>query len=105
MLLNVGSGGGAAAAPSGGAAGGASADGPAETKEEEKKEEGMLIIFTHKAREKRHADYAILYRERRVGRGHGLRSLRLDVLLRSLLSGSFFTLFRRAHVLVVEMIC
>lgn len=78
MLLNVGSGGGAAAPAAGGASGGGAAAGGAaeeETKEEEK-EEGQSteteIIWL------RYTDND--YREGRVRRGHGLRSLRLSAM-------------------------
>jgi hypothetical protein len=66
-----GSGGGAAPAAGGAAAGGAAA----EEKEEEKKEEGMLYKW-----ESIHGIVAdLLYREGRVRRGYGFRSLRLNV--------------------------
>ena len=65
-----GSGGGAAPAAGGAAAAGAAA----EEKEEEKKEEGMLYIW-----ESIHGPIAdLLYREGRVRRGYGFRSLRLN---------------------------
>ena len=76
MLLNVGSGGGAAAPAAGGASGGGAAAGGAaaeETKEEEK-EEGQHI--NNNTRRLRYTDSD--YREGGVGRGHGLRSLRLS---------------------------
>jgi hypothetical protein len=64
-----GSGGGAAPAAGGAAAGGAAA----EEKEEEKKEEGMLYKVGSI-----HGPIAdLLYREGRVRRGYGFRSLRL----------------------------
>jgi hypothetical protein len=72
--LNVGSGGGAAAAPtSGGAAAGGDA-GAAEEKAEEK-EEGKDHPDTEKLV---HDSANNFYREGRVRRGYGLRSLRLD---------------------------
>jgi hypothetical protein len=65
-----GGGSGGAAAPGGAAAAG----GAAEEKEEEKKEEGMLYMG-----EINHPSITnLLYREGRVRRGYGLRSLRLN---------------------------
>jgi len=63
-------GGGAAPAAGGAAAGGAAA----EEKEEEKKEDGMLYRWRSI-----HGTFAdLLYREGRVRRGYGFRSLRLN---------------------------
>ena len=77
LLLNVGSGGGAAPAAGGAApaAGGAADAAPAA---EEKKEEGMFTTRFLCNKEQRLTHN----REGGVGRGHGLRSLRLSVLSR-----------------------
>jgi hypothetical protein len=78
MLLNVGSGGGAAAAavPAGGAGAGAGAAAVEEApKEEEKKEEGRTSPRNAVRNFGHFADPG--NREGGVGRGHGLRSLRL----------------------------
>ena len=84
MLLNVGSGGGAAAAaPSGGAAPAAGGDEPA-AKEEEKKEEGELDTEKRLAW-RSHSLMLRFFREGRIGRGHGFRSLRLSLGLALLL--------------------
>ena len=75
MLSNVGSAGGAAAAPTGGP-GGATAETPAEEAKQEEKEEGRPI---HNPLLKvRRADVFLSHRKGRIGRGHGLGSLRLD---------------------------
>ena len=79
--MNVGSGGGAAAAPAAGGAGGAAAaggdaaDAPAE---EEKKEEGMFDSTGATAKYQKDRSLTIRYREGRVRRGHGFRSVRLS---------------------------
>ena len=93
LLLNVGSGGGAAAAPAAGgagaAAGGAAA---AETKEEEKEEGKHDGTDGHRV----HSD--ISYREGRVRRGYGLRSVRLDDLTCTVISTYYSTLHRCCSV-------
>ena len=73
LLLNVGSGGGAAAAP---AAGGAAASGeaPAEEKKEEKEEGKIKVEFETITSSLMHSRY----REGRVGRRHGLWTVRLS---------------------------
>ncbi len=75
--MNVGSGGGAAAAaPSGGAAAGGET--AAEEAKEEEKEEGTKIRYA-----KSQAIFTnIFHSQRGVRRGYGLRSLRLNALLR-----------------------
>ena len=84
MLLNVGSGGGAAAAAP--AAGGAAAGGAAAAEAapaEEEKEEGTLptpdLLTIEKQRISTDLKIFGVYREGRVRRGYGLRSLRLSV--------------------------
>jgi hypothetical protein len=79
LLLNVGSGGGAAAAPTSGGGGGAAAGGDAAAPKEEEKEEGMIHLV--RAR-KRRITTNTLHREGGVGRGYGLRSLRLNAFSR-----------------------
>lgn len=73
MLTNVGAGGGAAAAPVAGGAAAAEAA-PAAAEEEKKKEEGAFdtIVCARCVR------MLTSCREGGVGRGHGLRSLRLN---------------------------
>lgn len=73
-LASVPSGGGGGAAAAGGAAAGGGAEAP---KEEEKKEEGMHLSFDLRAV----SEALTLSREGGVRRGHGLRSLRLSVVL------------------------
>ncbi len=88
MLLNVGSGGGAAAAAPGGGGGGAAAGGAAAAEEapkEEEKEEGKPVHtgIVHADRSRTATDVFGIHREGRVRRGHGLRSLRLNIRLTS----------------------
>ena len=75
-MLNVGSGGGAAAAPAGGAAGGGAADAPVEEAKEEK-EEGKHI-HPSKIPVCTGSNTTSFGRERRIGRGHGSWSIRLE---------------------------
>jgi hypothetical protein len=87
LLTNVGSGGAAAPAAVGGAAAGAAA--PAEAAAaEEKKEEGKDLKPVRLGFADRNTDR--LYREGGVRRGHGLRSVRLNVLIRSTFCFLFF---------------
>lgn len=71
--MNVGSGGGAAAAPAAGGASGGGAAAAEETKEEEKEEGTALNIPGQDG-----PSANVFCREGRIGRGYGLRSLRLD---------------------------
>jgi large subunit ribosomal protein LP1 len=86
LLTNVGSGGAAAPAAVGGAAAGAAA--PAEAAAEEKKEEGKDSKLVRLGFANRNTDR--WYREGGVRRGHGLRSVRLNVLIRSTFCFLFF---------------
>jgi large subunit ribosomal protein LP1 len=92
LLTNVGSGGGAPAAAVGGAAAGGAAP-AAEAAAEEKKEEGKGSKLLKLGSANRDTDPS--YREGGVRRGHGLRSVRLNVLIRS----TFFFLFFLVYLL------
>ena len=73
MLVNVGAGGGAAAAAPTAGAGGAAAEAPAEEakKEEEEGKHNAVLLSASSALTR------LLCRKGRIGRGHGLGSLRL----------------------------
>ena len=79
--MNVGSGGGAAAAPAAGGAAAAGGGAAEEAPKEEEKEEGEFIYSCLMADVD--AVLTVDCREGRVGRGHGLRSFRLNDLQHS----------------------